>query len=149
MMKSRMGMAEALRDAMRVAMRSDPNVVLLGEDIGVSGGFGGGFTVTLGLSDEFGHERIIDTPISEGAIVGASVGAAMMGLRPVAEMQYGDFVFCAMDQVVNQAAEMHYMSNGQIRVPMVLRLPVGASTRGAQHGQCTNAPKHSLCIPPV
>src|SRR6185437_14159078 len=134
-----MTMAEALRDALRVALRTDPTVFLLGEDIGVTGGFGGGFTVTLGLSEEFGHERVIDTPISEAAIVGASVGAAMTGMRPVAEMQYGDFVFCAMDQVVNQAAKMHYMSNGSVRVPMVLRLPVGASLRGAQHGQCTEA----------
>ena len=136
---SKMSMAEALRDAMRVAMHADPSVFLLGEDIGVPGGFGGGFTVTLGLSDEFGRDRVIDTPISEGAIVGAAVGAAMAGMRPVAEMQYGDFVFCAMDQVVNQAAKMHYMSNGQVRVPMVLRLPVGASQRGAQHGQSTEA----------
>jgi pyruvate/2-oxoglutarate/acetoin dehydrogenase E1 component len=135
----RMGMAEALRDAMRIAMRADPRVFLIGEDIGVPGGFGGGFTVTLGLSDEFGRARVIDTPISEGAIVGAAVGAAMVGMRPVAEMQYGDFVFCAMDQVVNQAAKMHYMSNGQVCVPMVLRLPVGASERGAQHGQSTEA----------
>jgi len=132
-------MAEALRDAMRIAMRKDPHVFLLGEDIGVPQGFGGGFTVTLGLSDEFGRDRVMDTPISETAIVGAAVGAAMVGMRPVAEMQYGDFVFCAMDQVINQAAKMHYMSNGQVRVPMVLRLPVGASTRGAQHGQCTES----------
>src|SRR5438045_5547999 len=135
----RMGMTEALRDALRVAMRADPSVFLLGEDLGVPGGFGGGFTVTLGLSEEFGHDRIMDTPISEIAIVGAAVGAAMTGMRPVAEMQYGDFVFCAMDQVVNQAAKMHYMSDGRVRVPMVLRLPVGASSRGAQHGQCPEA----------
>jgi pyruvate/2-oxoglutarate/acetoin dehydrogenase E1 component len=134
-----MGMAEALRDALRIAMRADPTVFLLGEDIGVPGGFGGGFTVTLGLAEEFGRDRVIDTPISENAIVGAAVGAAMAGNRPVAEMQYGDFVFCAMDQVVNQAAKMHYLSNGQIRVPMVLRLPVGASQRGAQHGQSSEA----------
>jgi pyruvate dehydrogenase E1 component beta subunit len=134
-----MGMAEALRDGLRVAMQSDPNVMLLGEDIGIQGGFGGGFTVTLGLSSEFGHDRVIDTPISEGAIVGAAIGAAMTGMTAVAEMQYGDFVFCAMDQVINQAAKMCYMSNGQVHVPMVLRLPVGASTRGAQHGQCTEA----------
>lgn len=134
-----MTMAEALRDALRVAMHDDPTVFLLGEDIGITGGFGGGFTVTLGLSDEFGHDRVIDTPISETAIVGAAVGAAMTGMRPVAEMQYGDFVLCAMDQVVNQAAKMHYMSNGAVRVPMVLRLPVGASNRGAQHGQCPEA----------
>ena len=124
---------------MRLAMQEDPSVFLLGEDIGVSGGFGGGFTVTLGLSEEFGHDRVMDTPISETAIIGAAVGAAMTGMRPVAEMQYGDFVFCAMDQVVNQAAKMHYMSNGQVSVPMVLRLPVGATRRGAQHGQSTEA----------
>lgn len=134
-----MSMAEALREAMRQAMRRDPSVFLLGEDLGVPGGFGGGFTVTLGLADEFGHDRVMDTPISETAIVGAAVGAAMVGLRPVAEMQYGDFVFCAMDQVVNQAAKMHYMSNGQVSVPLVLRLPVGATMRGAQHGQCSEA----------
>lgn len=137
-MKS-IGMADALRDALRIALRTDPSVFLLGEDIGVPKGFGGGFTVTLGLSDEFGRDRVMDTPISENAIVGAAVGAAMTGMRPVAEMQYGDFVFCAMDQVINQAAKMHYMSNGQVAVPLVLRLPVGASTRGAQHGQCTEA----------
>lgn len=134
-----MTMAEALRDGLRWAMRREQNVFLLGEDIGVSGGFGGGFTVTLGLSDEFGHARVIDTPISETAIVGAAVGAAMTGMRPVAEMQYGDFVFVAMDQVVNQAAKMHYMSNGAVSVPLVLRLPVGATSRGAQHGQSTEA----------
>src|SRR5437868_14132297 len=129
-----MTMAEALRDAMRIALQTDPTVFLLGEDLGVPGGFGGGFTVTLGLGEEFGHERVIDTPISEAAIVGAAVGAAMTGMRPVAEMQYGDFVFCAMDQVVNQAAKMHYMSNGSVAVPLVLRLPVGPTARGTQHG---------------
>src|SRR5215469_15006000 len=139
MTTAKIGMAEALRDAMRLAMRQDPTVFLLGQDIGISGGFGGGFTVTLGLSDEFGHDRVMDTPISETAIVGGAVGAAMVGMRPVAEMQYGDFVFCAMDQVINQAAKMHYMSNGLVRVPLVLRLPVGASGRGAQHGQCSEA----------
>jgi len=135
----KMTMAEALRDAMRLAMQVDPNVFLLGEDIGVEGGFGGGFTVTLGLADEFGHVRVMDTPISEAAIIGAAVGAAMVGMRPVAEMQYGDFVFGGMDQVVNQAAKMHYMSNGQVSVPLVLRLPVGATRRGAQHAQSTEA----------
>jgi len=137
--KREMTMAEALRDAMRLAMRADPSVFLLGEDIGIEGGFGGGFTVTLGLSDEFGHERVMDTPLSEAGIIGAAVGAAMVGMRPVAEMQYGDFVFVGMDQVVNQAAKMHYMSNGQVSVPMVLRLPVGATRRGAQHAQSTEA----------
>lgn len=132
-------MAEALRDAMRLAMREDPRVFLLGEDIGIQDGFGGGFTVTLGLSSEFGNDRVMDTPLSETAIIGAAVGAALVGMRPIAEMQYGDFVFVGMDQVVNQAAKMHYMSNGQVRVPLVLRLPVGATGRGAQHAQSTEA----------
>src|SRR3990172_2227472 len=130
-----MTMAEALGDALRLAMRRDPSIFIIGEDVGIAGGFGGGFTVTLGLSDEFGHERVMDTPISEIAIIGAAVGAALAGMRPVAEMQYGDFVFCGMDQVINQAAKMHYMSNGGYPVPMVLRLPVGANSRGAQHAQ--------------
>lgn len=134
-----MTVAEALRDAMSLAMEQDPTVFLIGEDIGIEGGFGGGFTVTLGLSAKFGHERVVDTPISETAIIGAAAGAAMTGMRPIAEMQYGDFVFCGMDQVVNQAAKMHYMSNGQVSVPMVLRLPVGATGRGAQHSQSTEA----------
>jgi acetoin:2,6-dichlorophenolindophenol oxidoreductase subunit beta len=138
-MARKMTFPEALRDAMRLAMRRDSSVFLLGQDIGIPGGFGGGFTVTLGLSDEFGHDRVMDTPISETAIVGAAVGAAMVGMHPIAEMQYGDFVFCAMDQVVNQAAKMRYMSNGQVSVPLVLRLPVGATSRGAQHGQSTEA----------
>jgi pyruvate dehydrogenase E1 component beta subunit len=139
MMTKHFSMAEALRDAMREEMKRDPSVFLIGEDIGIPKGFGGPFTVTLGLSDEFGHDRIIDTPISENAIVGAAVGAAMMGMRPVAEVQYGDFVFCAMDQIVNQAAKMRYMSGGQVKVPMVLRVPVGATGRGAQHAQNTEA----------
>lgn len=134
-----MTMAEALREAMRLAMEEDPTVILIGEDIGVEGGFGGGFTVTLGLAEQFGRQRVIDTPISETAIVGAAVGAAMTGMRPIAEMQYGDFVFCAMDQVINQAAKMCYMSNGQVSVPLVLRLPVGATGRGAQHSQSSEA----------
>lgn len=134
-----MTMAEALRDALRLAMEADPAVFLLGEDIGVAGGFGGGFTVTLGLSDTFGHERVMDTPISEAAIIGAAVGASLVGMRPVAEMQYGDFVFVGMDQVVNHAAKLHYLSNGQVSVPIVLRLPVGATRRGAQHAQSTEA----------
>lgn len=138
-MTREMTMAEALRDAMRLAMLEDSRVFLIGEDIGIQDGFGGGFTVTLGLSDEFGHERVMDTPLSEAAIIGAAVGAAMVGMRPVAEMQYGDFVFVGMDQVINQAAKMHYMSNGHVSVPLVLRLPVGASRRGAQHAQSTEA----------
>jgi 2-oxoisovalerate dehydrogenase E1 component len=130
---------EAIREALREEMRRDERVFLIGEDIGVKGGFGGPFGVTLGLSDEFGSERVRDTPISESAIVGAAVGAAVMGLKPVAEVQYGDFIFSAMDQVVNEAAKLRYMSGGQVRVPMVLRVPTGATGRGAQHAQSPEA----------
>ena len=117
-------------------MRRDPNVFLIGEDIGIPGGFGGAFGVYLGLPEEFGHERIIDTPISEKAIAGAAVGAALMGMRPIADMQYADFLFECMDELVNQAAKMRYMSGGKLKVPMVMRAPVGTTNRGAQHGQC-------------
>jgi len=131
----RLTVAQALREAIREEMRRDERVFCIGEDIGVTKGFGGAFTVTLGLSDEFGHERILDTPISETGLVGAAIGAAMMGLRPIADVQYSDFLFCAMDQVINQAPKMRYMSGGKIAVPMVLRAPVGATQRGAQHAQ--------------
>lgn len=131
----KMSIAEALRETIREEMRRDKNVFCIGEDIGIEGGFGGAFTVTLGLSDEFGHDRIIDTPISEAGFVGMSVGAAMMGLRPIADVQYADFLFCAMDQIVNQMAKMRYMSGGKVKVPMVLRAPSGATTRAAQHSQ--------------
>ncbi|MBI4171607.1 MAG: alpha-ketoacid dehydrogenase subunit beta [Actinobacteria bacterium] len=116
-------------------MRRDESVFLIGEDIGVEGGFGGAFGVYLGLTDEFPHERIIDTPISEKAIAGAAVGAALMGMRPIADMQYSDFLFACMDELVNQAAKMRYMSGGKLKVPLVMRAPVGATNRGAQHGQ--------------
>jgi pyruvate/2-oxoglutarate/acetoin dehydrogenase E1 component len=131
--------AEALREAIREEMRRDERVFCIGEDIGIPGGFGGAFTVTLGLSEEFGHERILDTPISETGIAGVAIGAAMGGLRPIADVQYGDFLFCMMDQLVNQAAKMHYMSGGEVKVPMVMRAPVGATTRGAQHAQSPEA----------
>lgn len=130
---------EALREALVEEMRRDERVILLGEDIGVPGGFGGAFTVTLGLEKEFGSERVLDTPISEAAIAGVAVGAAIGGLIPVADVQYGDFLFLAMDQLANQAAKLRYMSGGRLTVPMVLRAPVGATTRGAQHGQSLEA----------
>ncbi len=130
-----MTMVEALREALREEMGRDPRVILLGEDIGIEGGFGGAFTVTLGLSEEFGHRRVIDTPISEAAIAGLAAGAALGGLRPVADVQYGDFLFLAMDQLANNAAKLRYMSGGKLAVPMVFRAPVGATTRGSQHGQ--------------
>ncbi|HEY6271132.1 MAG TPA: alpha-ketoacid dehydrogenase subunit beta [Terriglobales bacterium] len=132
-------MVEALREALREEMRRDHRVILLGEDIGIEGGFGGAFTVTLGLSEEFGHRRVIDTPISEAAIAGLAAGAALGGLRPVADVQYGDFLFLAMDQLANHAAKLRYMSGGKLAVPMVFRAPVGATTRGSQHGQSLEA----------
>jgi pyruvate dehydrogenase E1 component beta subunit len=131
----RLTIAEALREAIAEEMRRDESVFLIGEDIGVEGGFGGAFGVYLGLTDEFPRERIIDTPISEKAIAGAAVGAALMGMRPIADMQYSDFLFACMDELVNQAAKMRYMSGGKLKVPLVMRAPVGATNRGAQHGQ--------------
>jgi len=136
---AKMTIAEALRQAIREEMRRDERVFCIGEDIGVTGGFGGAFTVTLGLSDEFGHERIIDTPISEAAIAGIAVGAAIAGMRPIADVQYGDFLFNMMDQLANQAAKLRYMSGGTLSVPLVMRAPVGATARGAQHAQSLEA----------
>ncbi len=134
-----MTIAEALREGIREEMLRDPRVFCLGEDIGIPGGFGGAFTVTLGLSDQFGHERILDTPISETGIAGVAIGAAMAGLRPIADVQYGDFLFCMMDQLANQAAKMTYMSGGTVSVPMVMRAPVGSTRRGTQHAQSLEA----------
>jgi len=126
--------AEALREGLREEMARDERVFCIGEDIGIPGGWGGAFTVTLGLEKDF-RDRIIDTPISEAGTFGVALGAALMGLRPVADVQYGDFIFCAMDQVANQIAKMRYMSGGKLTVPLVMRVPVGATGRGAQHAQ--------------
>jgi len=136
---AQMTIAEALRQSIREEMRRDERVFCVGEDIGIEGGFGGAFTVTLGLSDEFGHERILDTPISETAIAGIAIGAAVAGMRPIADVQYGDFLFCMMDQLANQAAKLRYMSGGTLSVPMVMRAPVGATARGSQHAQSLEA----------
>ena len=130
----RQGIAEALREGIAEEMRRDERVFCLGEDIGVPGGWGGAFTVTLGLEKEF-PDRILDTPIAELGFFGVSVGAAMMGMRPIVDVQYVDFLFLAMDQIVNNAAKMHYMSGGQVTVPLVMRAPVGATGRGSQHAQ--------------
>ncbi len=130
----RQGIAEALRDGIAEEMTRDSSVFCIGEDIGVPGGWGGAFTVTLGLSEKF-PGRIIDTPIAELGFTGMAVGAAMMGMRPIADMQYGDFLFLASDQLINNAAKMRYMSGGTIKVPMVMRAPIGATGRGSQHAQ--------------
>ena len=126
-------MGEAIREAMREEMLRDPKVFLIGEDIGV---YGGAFGVTLGLVEEFGEERVRSTPISEAVIVGAATGAAVMGMRPVAEIMFQDFATLAMDQLVNQAAKIRYMFGGKARVPLVLRAPIGSGTgAAAQHSQ--------------
>jgi len=127
---------QALRMALIEEMERDPSVFLLGEDIAV---FGGAYRVTEGLLARFGESRVRDTPISEAAIVGAAVGAAMTGLRPVVEIQFNDFLACAMDQIVNQAAKMRFMMGGQVTVPLVIRAPVGATGRAAQHSQSLEA----------
>jgi acetoin:2,6-dichlorophenolindophenol oxidoreductase subunit beta len=126
----------ALRQALIEEMNRDENVVLLGEDIAV---FGGAYRVTDGLMEMFGEERVCDTPISEIAIAGAAIGASMTGLRPVAEFQFNDFMACAMDQICNQAAKIRSMMGGQVKVPIVMRAPMGATGRAAQHSQSLEA----------
>lgn len=127
---------EALRNVLIEEMDHDKNVVVIGEDIGV---FGGAYRVTEGLLKRFGEDRILDTPCSEIAIAGAAIGAAMTGLRPVAEFQFNDFMACAMDQICNQAAKLRFMMGGQVRIPLVFRAPIGATGRAAQHSQCLEA----------
>ena len=125
--------AQALKDAMSEEMRRDQRVFLLGEDVGP---YGGAFGVTRGMIEEFGPERVRDTPISEAAITGAAVGAAMTGMRPIVEIMFSDFITIAMDQLVNQAAKARYQFGGQVSVPMVLRAPEGSGTgAAAQHSQ--------------
>jgi pyruvate/2-oxoglutarate/acetoin dehydrogenase E1 component len=116
---------DAIRQGIWEEMDRDPSVFLLGEDIGV---YGGAFKVTAGMLEKFGEARVIDTPISESAIVGAAVGAALMGMRPVAEMQFMDFISCGFDQIVNMAAKIHYRWGA--KVPLVIRGPSGAGTHG-------------------
>jgi pyruvate/2-oxoglutarate/acetoin dehydrogenase E1 component/TPP-dependent pyruvate/acetoin dehydrogenase alpha subunit len=130
----RLSIAEALREGIAEEMRRDHSVFCLGEDIAVPGGWGGAFTVTLGLEQEF-HDRMLNTPIAELGFFGAAVGAAIMGMRPIADVQYGDFLLLAMDQIVNNAAKLRYMAGGTIKVPLLMRAPVGATGRGAQHAQ--------------
>ena len=125
--------SQALNEALRICMTEDERVVLLGEDIGCYGGI---FQVTKGLQTEFGPDRVVDTPISEAGFVGASVGAALTGMRPVTEIMFIDFTTVCMDMIINQMAKMHYMFGGKGKVPMVLRVNIGAG-RGtaAQHSQ--------------
>jgi pyruvate dehydrogenase E1 component beta subunit len=130
----RQAIAEALRDAIAEEMERDETVFCIGEDIAVPGGWGGAFTVTLGLEKRF-PDRMINTPIAELGFFGIAVGAALVGMRPIVDVQYGDFLFLASDQIINNAAKMRYMSGGRCQVPLVMRAPVGATGRGAQHAQ--------------
>lgn len=130
-------MAEAVREALSEEMRRDPSVFIMGEDVAEAGT---PFKVLTGMVEEFGKSRVIDTPISEPGFTGIGVGAAMTGLRPVVDIMFGDFLTLVMDQLVNQAAKVHYMSGGAWKVPMVLRTTLGASRRSAaQHSQSLQA----------
>ena len=132
---------DAIKEAIAEEMRRDPKVVLMGEDVAEAGTT---FKVLVGLVDEFGKERIIDTPISEAGFTGLGVGAAMAGMRPIVDIMFGDFLMIIMDQVANQAAKIHYMSGGKWKVPMVIRATMGATRRSAaQHSQSLHAwPSH-------
>ena len=125
--------AEAVRAAMEAELATDERVVVMGEEVGKLGGV---FTTTLGLRERFGAERVLDTPICENAIVGFAIGAAVEGMRPVVEIMFSDFSLLAMDQIVNLGAKLHYMSNGQFNVPIVIRMPgAGGTNHGPQHSQ--------------
>lgn len=129
--------AQAIREALAEEMRRDPRVFIIGEDVAEAGT---PFKVLAGLVEEFGRQRVIDTPISEAGFTGIGVGAAMTGMRPVVDIMFGDFLTLAMDQIVNQAAKVHYMSGGKLSVPMVVRTTMGATRRSAaQHSQSLHA----------
>jgi len=130
-------LSQAVNEAIAEEMRRDPNVIVLGEDVAEAGT---PFKILSGLVEEFGTDRIIDTPISEPGFTGVAVGAAMTGLRPIVDIMFGDFLFLVMDQLCNQAAKTHYMSGGKLKVPMVLRTNMGATRRSAaQHSQSLHA----------
>lgn len=133
----KMTVAEAIRETLRLEMKRDERVFIMGEDVGK---FGGCFGVTQGLYEEFGPERVKDTPISETAIIGSAVGAAATGMRPVPEIMFCDFLTVPMDQLVNQAAKMRYMFGGKAKIPMTVRVPIGAGmSAAAQHSQSLEA----------
>ncbi len=128
---------QAVNDALRIEMRRDPRVVVLGEDVGK---FGGVFRATNGLFDEFGPDRVFDTPLAEAGIIGAAIGMALYGLRPVPEIQFADFIYPAFDQIVNELAKFRYRSGGQYTAPVVIRTPYGGGIRGGHyHSQSPEA----------
>ena len=143
-------MAEAVREAMSIAFDERPEVFLLGEDVGI---YGGAFGVSGDMYHRYGAERVLDTPIAELGIVGAAVGAALSGMRPIVEIQFSDFTAQAMDQIANQAAKIHFMLGGALHVPMVIRAPQGSGTgAAAQHSQIvenwfTNVPGLKVVVP--
>jgi 2-oxoisovalerate dehydrogenase E1 component beta subunit len=143
-------LVQAVTDALRTEMRNDPDVVVLGEDVGKNGGV---FRATDGLQAEFGEARVMDTPLAEAGIVGAAIGMALYGLKPVPEIQFQDFIFPAFDQIVNEAAKIRYRSGGQYSVPMVIRTPYGGGIRGghyhSQSGEAyfTHTPGLKVVIP--
>ena len=132
-----MNVIQAVNDALRLEMRRDPRVVVLGEDVGA---FGGVFRATAGLQQEFGPDRVVDTPLAEGGIIGAAVGMALYGLRPVPEIQFADFIFPAFDQIVNELAKYRYRSGGQYPCPVTIRTPYGGGIKGGHyHSQSPEA----------
>lgn len=132
-----MNLLQAVNDALRVEMRRDPRVVVLGEDVG---NFGGVFRATEGLQAEFGPDRCIDTPLAESGIVGTAIGMALYGMRPVPEIQFGDYIYPAFDQIVNELAKMRYRSGGEYAAPVVIRTPIGGGIKGGHyHSQSPEA----------
>ena len=132
-----MNIIQAVNDALRLEMRRDPRVVVLGEDVGR---FGGVFRATTGLQDEFGPERCIDTPLAESGIIGTAIGMALYGMRPVPEIQFADFIYPAYDQIVSELAKMRYRSGGEYPAPVVIRTPVGGGIKGGHyHSQSPEA----------
>jgi pyruvate dehydrogenase E1 component beta subunit len=132
-----MNLIQAVNDALKIQMRLDERMVILGEDVGR---FGGVFRATAGLIEEFGDHRVVDTPLAEGGIIGTAIGMAMNGLRPVPEIQFSDFIYPAFDQIVNELAKLRYRSGGQYSAPMVIRTPSGGGIKGGHyHSQSPEA----------
>jgi len=132
-----LNLLQAVNDALKTAMRQDGRVVVMGEDVGK---FGGVFRATTGLYDEFGEDRVVDTPLSEAGIVGTAIGMALYGLRPVPEIQFADFSYPAFDQIVNELAKYRYRSGGQYTCPVVIRMPIGGGIKGGHyHSQSPEA----------
>jgi pyruvate dehydrogenase E1 component beta subunit len=132
-----LNLVQAINDALKLEMKRDPSVVVLGEDVGK---FGGVFRATAGLYEEFGPDRVIDTPLAEGGIIGAAIGMAMYGLRPVPEIQFADFIFPSFDQIVNELAKLRYRSGNQYSAPLVIRTPFGGGIKGGHyHSQSPEA----------